>query len=117
MSYVKLTVQSAQRSASMLIPTRDRDGAPLAEGDVLGCLQVAVADLFYLSLGYPERDYLEDADPWHPAGEEAAPAPDPDVPLGQVLCRCGARALGRPGGVYRCSRSNWTIDTCDELPF
>jgi len=66
MSYVKVTVERAGRRCSSFVATRDRADVPLVEEDVINTLVAVATDLFYLVLGYPERDYLEQTDLWRP---------------------------------------------------
>ncbi len=110
MSYVKVTVESALRSCSMLVPTRDRNDAPLTEGGVIGHLQVAVTDLFYLALGYPEKDYLEQVDPWHPTSSE-----EPSRPVDDATCGCGHLRQYHSDGQGSCSFCGCL--RFDDLPF
>jgi hypothetical protein len=104
MSYIRLTVQTADRAESSLVPVLDEHDHMRPEDDVIDALRNLVVDLFYLAAGYPAADILVAGDPWAPRngdgkmGEPSVTMPhagiswlgprDIHVP-GRAQCECG----------------------------
>lgn len=123
--FIKITVESGQKTASSYVPTRTSLGLELDQDLVARMVAATAETLTWLSLGYPERDMLEMEDPWATdhAGESEPDLEDILVkdlagkPAQWVKCRCGADALGFSRGKWLCRTTKQPIDVCDGIAF
>jgi hypothetical protein len=76
MSYIRLTVQTADHTESSLLPTTDNAGVLRPEDEVIDALQNLVIDLFYLASGHLAADVLVLGDPWAPRNGKHAMVAD-----------------------------------------
>jgi hypothetical protein len=93
------------------VPTRDHLDAPLEPERLATLVRVVAETLAWISLGYPEKDFLEDGNPWRELDQTLQEELSP-----RTCLRCGRAKYQSPEGDWMCSGCRRYTGDCRCVP-